>query len=180
MENGVIHALHTEVQILTQKNSGIFFFFSWLSKILILISSRLTKIMNCLIYLSVFALALTVLLDLAMVLSAYWSGARLSMVGMIVAHATYLLLWGLRRWVKERGGLVGRHGVAGFLDERAARAHHAAMEALDRLGREARFERAARDQHRRAAEEPHHPAARDETTSDCDGDVHRRRPGRPR
>jgi len=56
---------------------------------------------------SVSALALTILFDLAMVLSAYWSGARLSMVGMVVAHATYLLLWGLRRWIKERGGLVG-------------------------------------------------------------------------
>ncbi len=56
---------------------------------------------------SVAALAVFGLLDLVMAVSAYLSGARLSMVGLVVAHAVYLLLWGLRRWRKDRGGLIG-------------------------------------------------------------------------
>lgn len=45
--------------------------------------------------------------DLALCVSAFLSGARLAVVGGIVAHAIYLLLWALRRWRADRGGLLG-------------------------------------------------------------------------
>ncbi|KTF67428.1 O-antigen ligase family protein [Sphingomonas sp. HT-1] len=47
------------------------------------------------------------LFDIMLLVSAYMSGARLSMVGVIVAHAIYLLLWGVKRWRSDRGGLIG-------------------------------------------------------------------------
>lgn len=56
---------------------------------------------------SLVTLVLFSVLDLAMILSAYLSGARLSMVGMVAGHALYLLLWALRRWRRQRGGLIG-------------------------------------------------------------------------
>ncbi|MBC9032795.1 O-antigen ligase family protein [Sphingomonas sp. JC676] len=45
--------------------------------------------------------------DLILLISAFLSGARLSMVGYIVAHAVYFLLWGIRRWRTQPGGLIG-------------------------------------------------------------------------
>lgn len=45
--------------------------------------------------------------DLALCVSAFLCGARLAVVGGIVAHAVYLLLWALRRWRMDRGGLLG-------------------------------------------------------------------------
>lgn len=53
------------------------------------------------------AILLCLALDVLFMVSGYFSGARLSIVGIIVAHAAYLLLWALRRWRTERGGLVG-------------------------------------------------------------------------
>lgn len=46
-------------------------------------------------------------IDLILLISAFLSGARLSMVGYLVAHAAYLLLWGIRRWRTQPGGLIG-------------------------------------------------------------------------
>ena len=45
--------------------------------------------------------------DAFLLISAIMSGARLSMVGFIVAHAVYFLLWGIRRWRTQPGGLIG-------------------------------------------------------------------------
>ncbi|OAN66841.1 O-antigen ligase family protein [Sphingomonas sp. TDK1] len=45
--------------------------------------------------------------DLALVVSAYLSGARLAMVGGISAHVLYLFFWAIRRWRNDRGSLLG-------------------------------------------------------------------------
>ncbi|MHA6720027.1 O-antigen ligase family protein [Sphingomonas sp. RS6] len=55
----------------------------------------------------VWRLSLWGLCDCILLVSAFLSGARLSMVGFIVAHAVYFLLWGIRRWRMYRGGLIG-------------------------------------------------------------------------
>ncbi len=52
-------------------------------------------------------LAAWILFDLALWVSAVLSGARLAVVGGITAHVVYLLLWALRRWRTDRGGLIG-------------------------------------------------------------------------
>lgn len=43
--------------------------------------------------------------DAALLLSAYLSGARLAVVGSIVAHTIYVLLWAVRRWRTHPGSL---------------------------------------------------------------------------
>lgn len=45
--------------------------------------------------------------DAAVVLSGYVSGARLAVVGAIVAHTVYVLMWALRRWRTHPGSLIG-------------------------------------------------------------------------
>lgn len=46
-------------------------------------------------------------IDLALLVSVFLSGARLGMVGYLVAHAIYFLLWAVRRWRTQPGGLIG-------------------------------------------------------------------------
>lgn len=48
-----------------------------------------------------------VAMDVFLLLSAFLSGARLAMVGYIVAHAVYFFLWAARRWRTHPGGLIG-------------------------------------------------------------------------
>jgi hypothetical protein len=45
--------------------------------------------------------------DIIALLSAFLSGARLAMVGFIVAHAVYFFIWGARTWRLKPGGLIG-------------------------------------------------------------------------
>jgi len=56
---------------------------------------------------TVLGLSLWVLADVILLVSCFLSGARLSMVGFIVAHVVYLLLWSIRRWRTQPGGLIG-------------------------------------------------------------------------
>lgn len=45
--------------------------------------------------------------DLALVSSGYMSGARLAVVGAILAHTVYVFLWAVRRWRNHPGSLIG-------------------------------------------------------------------------
>lgn len=46
-------------------------------------------------------------MDLLLGVGALISSARLSVIGFLVAHIFYLLLWAIRRWRADRGGLIG-------------------------------------------------------------------------
>nr|ABW74879.1 putative diutan polysaccharide polymerase [Sphingomonas sp. ATCC 53159] len=52
-------------------------------------------------------LAFWIFFDFLVVASGFLSGSRLAMVGGLVAHTVYLLIWAIRRWRTTKGGLVG-------------------------------------------------------------------------
>jgi O-antigen ligase len=46
-------------------------------------------------------------MDVILLVSCFFSGARLSMIGYIVAHVVYVFLWAARYWRTHPGGLIG-------------------------------------------------------------------------
>nr|WP_256731406.1 O-antigen ligase family protein [Sphingomonas sp. dw_22] len=46
-------------------------------------------------------------MDLLLLIGAFVSSARLSLVGFIVAHGFYMFLWAVRRWQTHKPGLIG-------------------------------------------------------------------------